>query len=683
MEFVRLKSRLKIKGLAFLFLLNTLIEPLVYPQITVSSKVFISRDSPIQKSLSLLNLKTVFKKLNISKIDLDSYLKKDVSRTRKIATFIVEGRQYFRKKEWLSSLLNFRKVLELSPNNSTASRFIRRILQELPQIKKEDIEEFNNIQQELKDNIYKDILEEESREALSRGIKKFNQGRFDKALVNFEEVIAFRPRSRTARRYFRKAQKRLRVKIKELKEIEARMYAEEIARKRDFSLRLEEEKAKLLSFNEAKRREEELSRIYAQREERIRESRKKREAYSEYSAGLVFLNNNQYAQAIERFRKVLQIIPGYKPAQEALNLSQQALRAKRVLSEEERAVLLASAYEEEKKSKEYFLEEEKALEYAGEVARIRETELSRKELEALMLAKEEEELRLSRLATRKEKVVSLIEKAKLLYTKKQWKKAQEKFKEVLKLEPLNQEASYYLRLTQAKILKEEERAKKNKLFPTEKELPEVPYIVDIDDVVRITVLFHEEFSGDVVVGPDGTITLPLAGVDVEAAGLTEKQLAEAVARKLKRFVEAPEVFVKVTQFNSKKVYVLGEIANPGVYRLKNRKLTIRDLMFIAGLPKRGTSAIRRVLVIRQTPEGPVKRYINVYNILYNGDLRDNIVLSNGDIVYVPMAKHAKIAEVVQQITAPMDALVDFNDARADLEAIINEFREKVMKKPSF
>ena len=81
------------------------------------------------------------------------------------------------------------------------------------------------------------------------------------------------------------------------------------------------------------------------------------------------------------------------------------------------------------------------------------------------------------------------------------------------------------------------------------------YIIGEEDLLQIIVWKNPELSTEVVVRPDGKISLPLLD-DIQAKGLTPLQLRDVIAGKLKDFIEVPDVTVIVRGINSFKIYVL-------------------------------------------------------------------------------------------------------------------------------
>ena len=106
------------------------------------------------------------------------------------------------------------------------------------------------------------------------------------------------------------------------------------------------------------------------------------------------------------------------------------------------------------------------------------------------------------------------------------------------------------------------------------------YIIGPEDVLSIFVWREEAFTRTLPVRIDGKISLPLLD-DIQAADLTPLQLKEVLEKKLKVFVENPNVTVTVTEANSFKVYVSGEVKQPGVQRIRS-EITLVKLMIMVG-----------------------------------------------------------------------------------------------------
>ncbi len=178
-----------------------------------------------------------------------------------------------------------------------------------------------------------------------------------------------------------------------------------------------------------------------------------------------------------------------------------------------------------------------------------------------------------------------------------------------------------------------------------------PYTLGSGDVLQISVRNQPEFSGQFVIGPDGKIQYTFVG-DIEAAGLTKAQLKEKLIKELDRFVKVPEISIAITIYNSKNVYVLGEVARPGKYPMKGDVLSLRDAIVDAGLPT-PQAALRRIYIIKYAPQKPNFKKIDLFALLYRGRLKYNIDLFPGDIVVVPSTVPSEINRALNTLLSPV------------------------------
>jgi polysaccharide export outer membrane protein len=158
------------------------------------------------------------------------------------------------------------------------------------------------------------------------------------------------------------------------------------------------------------------------------------------------------------------------------------------------------------------------------------------------------------------------------------------------------------------------------------------YVIGPEDVLYIHVWKEETLSKAIPVRSDGKISLPLID-EIQAAGLTPLQLKEALLVKLKEFIDIPNVSVIVTEANSFKVYVSGQVRNPGVYRLRSKTSLLQLIPMAGGFTEWANE--KKILVIRKE-NGNEKRMTLNYKKIVKGKAPDsNIDLKPGDTVIVP------------------------------------------------
>jgi polysaccharide biosynthesis/export protein len=159
------------------------------------------------------------------------------------------------------------------------------------------------------------------------------------------------------------------------------------------------------------------------------------------------------------------------------------------------------------------------------------------------------------------------------------------------------------------------------------------YQVGLQDVLSVLVWREPELSvKEVVVRSDGKISLPLIN-DIQASGLTTKQLREQISERLRDFVASPNVAVTVVKSLSRSVTVMGQVGKPGAYLL-GAPMTVLDVLARAG----GLTEMAKAKSIRivRTEAGKTVQYpFNYKDVMKGKNLQQNITLKSGDIILVP------------------------------------------------
>lgn len=183
------------------------------------------------------------------------------------------------------------------------------------------------------------------------------------------------------------------------------------------------------------------------------------------------------------------------------------------------------------------------------------------------------------------------------------------------------------------------------------------YLLGPEDVIRVFVWGHPELSGDMVIHPAGNIPFLLIG-DVMAEGLTEEELEKVLIERLSRYIVDPQVSITITEYNSKRIYILGEVDRPGEYPIGGSVISLRKAIFKAGMPTR-SAALRRVRIITPQHTKPIVKIVNLSMILHKGCLKEDVNLYAGDIVYIPSDIPTKIGNILDKATAPISRILMF------------------------
>jgi len=159
------------------------------------------------------------------------------------------------------------------------------------------------------------------------------------------------------------------------------------------------------------------------------------------------------------------------------------------------------------------------------------------------------------------------------------------------------------------------------------------YVVQPNDVLQVFVYEEPELSGRVLVRPDGRISVPLVQ-DLVAAGLTPAQLKRALEQRLTQYLAVPNVTVIVEEIRSYRVFVTGQVREPGGI-FSEKPITVLQAISTAG----GFQEFARendIVVIRSDEHGHVNRFDFDYGKFLKGeDTVQNLVLESGDVVVVP------------------------------------------------
>jgi polysaccharide export outer membrane protein len=162
--------------------------------------------------------------------------------------------------------------------------------------------------------------------------------------------------------------------------------------------------------------------------------------------------------------------------------------------------------------------------------------------------------------------------------------------------------------------------------------PPPGYVIGADDVLTVVFWRDKDLSGDVIVRPDGNISLPLIN-DVQAAGRTPEELRVALVEAAGRYIEDPNATIVVKQINSRKVFATGNVMKPGPYPLTMPTSVLQLISMAGGLKE---FADERNIVVIRTENGQQFSYrVNYRDVVRRRNLKQNILLKSGDTVVVP------------------------------------------------
>lgn len=180
------------------------------------------------------------------------------------------------------------------------------------------------------------------------------------------------------------------------------------------------------------------------------------------------------------------------------------------------------------------------------------------------------------------------------------------------------------------------------------------------DEIEVFVWKEPELTRRVKITSTGYVPYPLIE-DFRATGMNIYQVRDHIMEALKQYLVSPQVSVSIVALKSQKVYVFGEVRNPGVYALDSDKAT--TLAEAIGRAGGTTNDAKRseILLIRGNSQKVYIRPVDFAALVKSGDLRENPSLTQGDIIYVPATTMASVQREARRITdilGPVLALED-------------------------
>jgi len=134
------------------------------------------------------------------------------------------------------------------------------------------------------------------------------------------------------------------------------------------------------------------------------------------------------------------------------------------------------------------------------------------------------------------------------------------------------------------------------------------------------------------VRPDGKISLPLLK-DIQAAGYTPDQLTGVLVGAASKYISQPNATVIVKEINSRKVFIVGQVAKPGGYPMTG-SMTVLELIALSGDVLEYAKS-KNIVVVRKENDGERRFQFNYKDVLKGKHSEQNIRLTPGDTVIVP------------------------------------------------
>lgn len=182
------------------------------------------------------------------------------------------------------------------------------------------------------------------------------------------------------------------------------------------------------------------------------------------------------------------------------------------------------------------------------------------------------------------------------------------------------------------------------------EQPAPDYRIHKGDKLSIKFLYQPELSdAAMVVRPDGKISLPMIE-ELKAEGLTVKELKTTLEKAYREILLDPEITVNLIEFVAPRVFISGQVIKPGSYDLRAGQTLFQVVALAGGFTREAHR--KQILHARPINDRELKVVVvDLTKLLKPGDNKLDILLQDGDYVYIPDSKMAKLSTILTAFRA--------------------------------
>jgi polysaccharide export outer membrane protein len=173
-----------------------------------------------------------------------------------------------------------------------------------------------------------------------------------------------------------------------------------------------------------------------------------------------------------------------------------------------------------------------------------------------------------------------------------------------------------------------------------------PYRVQINDVLEFLFFKNTELNQTQTVGPDGILSLQLIG-SVQVVGRTVDEITAEVTTRYAKELVHPQVTVAIKEYSGLKVYVGGEVNQPGIQVYRGGLTALQAVVAAGGF--KTTASLSSVVLIHKGPQGePIAGLVDLSRVLKHAELQRDVALAPADIIFVPRSAIANVNLFVEQ-----------------------------------
>lgn len=189
------------------------------------------------------------------------------------------------------------------------------------------------------------------------------------------------------------------------------------------------------------------------------------------------------------------------------------------------------------------------------------------------------------------------------------------------------------------------------------------YIMTPGDQLQIYVLGHPDISStransdsSYTVRPDGKLNFPLVG-EIDINGLTVYEFTNLLTKELSEYIINPKITVNVAKLGTTRVFVMGEVSKQGMYELSKSHRVMDALGAAGGFTQKAAKKSIFLVRNRGTAEENVQK-LNMLNYMKKGDMSQNVVLQEGDCLFLTSNHKFTLLNVASFVNDVVDTVYD-------------------------
>ena len=189
------------------------------------------------------------------------------------------------------------------------------------------------------------------------------------------------------------------------------------------------------------------------------------------------------------------------------------------------------------------------------------------------------------------------------------------------------------------------------------------YIMTPGDQLQIYVLGHPDISStransdsSYTVRPDGKLNFPLVG-EIDVNGLTVFEFTNLLTKELSEYIINPKITVNVAKLGTTRVFVMGEVSKQGMYELSKSHRVMDALGAAGGFTQK--AAKKNIYLVRNVGKpGENVQKLNILNYMKKGDMSQNLVLQEGDCLFLTSNHKLTLMDVLLAASRVTDVWTD-------------------------